>query len=450
MALSVSSSLNQKTWDATVRVTGGHPDQLWGIGAVQQAAEGEDLTVDRVLVRDSEERMVGYAQLQIRPHHGRILAEGQQVHVNRPATVPAFMDALARYAADRYRAERITLTVDVPGAVHLREALDQRSWTPLDPVGEAEAGPLRLRVPLGETEKALSARLSAETLDRCRAGLRVSDVTVREITADSGGVRAVGLKTGQINHLLKDLGQDSLLLVATQERPGEQPEALGYLWFVHTVGLAMLYRIGFTRKARELGIDDALLLTGVVELQKRGVQRMDGGDAKDKHVPTVVRELADRERAVLGTWRKDLVEATGAKPSAGTGGGRKRRVRGRRKDDPGVEPQAHQGADAAAEPQRVDQVRRQVSQDLGIEMTGVTPAQREIEPARDAAATPGESRGDAAPRASSEHQREPRKKNGDTGTASPQERPPRAGRPISSVKRLYAEGMRAFRDAAGR
>ncbi|NHU85335.1 hypothetical protein GWK18_06975 [Kocuria sp. JC486] len=375
MALTVSSSLNQKTWDATVRVTGGHPNQLWGIGAVQQSAEGEKLTVDRILVRDADERMVGYGQLQIRRDNGRVVVEGNQVHVNRAAMVPGFMETVAGYVEDRYGAERITLEVDAQGAQPLNDALEERGWKRQDQVEESEVGPKRLRVPLGVTEKALSSRLSAQTLDRCRAGLKVSDVTVREITANSGGVRAVGLKTGQINHLLKDLGQDSLLLVAAQERPDEQPEALGYLWFVHTVGLAMLYRVGFTRKARELGIDDALLLTGAVELQKRGVQRMDGGNSRDKDVPTVVREMADHERSVLGTWRKDLVEAPEAAPAPADAPTKKRGLFGRRKKQPEPAPVVEQVEQP--EPRRVDEVRQQVSQDLGIEMTGMTPPQSE-------------------------------------------------------------------------
>lgn len=377
MALTVSSSLNQKTWDATVRVTGGHPHQLWGIGAVQQSAVGSHLTVDRVLIRDADERMVGYAQLLIRQDSGATHAQAQQAHVNKATMVPAFMQKLADYVRDRYDAESITLSVDTAGAEPLRQALTQRGWTRQGDVPTDSEGPRRLRVPLGAAETSLSSRLSPSTLDRCRAGLKVSDVAVREITANSGGVRAVGLKTGQINHLLKDLGQDSLLLVAAQERPDEQPEALGYLWFVHTVNLAMLYRVGFTRKARDMGIDDALLLTGAVELQKRGVQRMDGGDPSDKDVPTVVRELADRERTVLGTWRKDLVAVQHVEVATAQPEPRKRGLFGRKKrsQEPAVEPQTQPQPEP---PKRVDEVRQQVSEDLGIETTGITPAQSHL------------------------------------------------------------------------
>lgn len=386
MALTVSSSLNQKTWDATVRVTGGHPNQLWGIGAVQQSAEGEKLTVDRVLVRDAEERMVGYAQLQIRAENGKVHAEGSQAHVNRPATVPGFLQTLAGYVEDRYSAESLTISVDTPAVEQLKEALESRGWKRQETgLEESAIGPRRLRVPLGATEKALSSRLSPDTLERCRSGLKVSDVAVREITASSGGVRAVGLKTGQINHLLKDLGQDSLLLVAARERPDEQPEALGYLWFVHTVGLAMLYRVGFTRKARELGIDDALLLTGAVELQKRGVQRMDGGDSTDKDVPTVLRELADRERTVLGTWRKELVETPETPAAPVPSEPKKRRWFGREKSEV-TAAQAAPAKQPAPPPKRVDEVRQQVSQDLGIVTTGLTPPVREVTDSTDSAA----------------------------------------------------------------
>ena len=97
MALSVTSSQNQKTWDATVRVTGGHPLQLWGIGESQAAAE-PGLKLDRVVVRDETDRMVGYGQLQIRRENvGRdgkalLVAECLNVHSNRASTIPVLLD----------------------------------------------------------------------------------------------------------------------------------------------------------------------------------------------------------------------------------------------------------------------------------------------------------------------------------------------------------------------
>ena len=39
MSTTVSPCPNRKTWDATVRVTDGHPRQLWGIGQAQVTAE---------------------------------------------------------------------------------------------------------------------------------------------------------------------------------------------------------------------------------------------------------------------------------------------------------------------------------------------------------------------------------------------------------------------------
>lgn len=298
MALSVTSSQNQKTWDATVRVTGGHPLQLWGIGESQAAAE-PGLKLDRVVVRDETDRMVGYGQLQIRRENvGRdgkalLVAECLNVHSNRASTIPVLLDALAEHAAEQWDAALFSVELDAPASPELVAAVREHGWQRTGETPEADDGPRRLRVNLGRSESDLSSRLSESTLDRCRSGLRVSDVAVREITTGSGDLRAAGLRTEQIGRLLRELGQDSLLLVATQEREGEEPAALGYLWFVHTVGQAMLYRVGFTRTAREMGIDDALLLTGAVELQKRGVQRLDGGDAADPEVPTVVRELAD-------------------------------------------------------------------------------------------------------------------------------------------------------------
>lgn len=328
MALSVIASQNQKTWDATVRVTGGHPLQLWGIGQSQLAAEAGGVEVDRVVARDGQERMVGYGQLQIRQEGSdadggsTTVVECLNVHANRASAVPSLLDALADYAQRVWGAEMFSAELDAPSSPELIEAIGARGWQRTGAVAEGEGGPRRLRVNLGSSEHDLSSRLPEQTLERCRSGLRVSDVTVREVTTASGDVRAAGLKTEQITRLLRELGQDSLLLVATQEKDGEEPTALGYLWFVHTVGQAMLYRVGFTRTARELGIDDALLLTGAVELQKRGVQRLDGGDAADPDVPTVVRELADRQRVILGPWRKPLgdLAAQLSGPDAGAAG----------------------------------------------------------------------------------------------------------------------------------
>ena len=410
MALSVTSSQNQKTWDATVRVTGGHPLQLWGIGESQAAAE-PGLKLDRVVVRDENDRMVGYGQLQIRRENvGRdgkalLVAECLNVHSNRASTIPVLLDALAEHAAEQWDAALFGVELDAPSSPELVAAVREHGWQRTGETPETEAGPRRLRVNLGHSESDLSSRLSQATLDRCRSGLRVSDVAVREITTRSGDLRAAGLRTEQIGRLLRELGQDSLLLVATQEREGQEPTALGYLWFVHTVGQAMLYRVGFTRTAREMGIDDALLLTGAVELQKRGVQRLDGGDAADPEVPTVVRELADVQRTILGPWRKPLGAETMAaadeiqRGAAAEEPGKKadkpgkrrrglfRSPRSQKPEQVEAEPQAPvspepertvaMDADAAADraaAERRRDVRRQISSDLGVEVTDQTPA----------------------------------------------------------------------------
>ncbi|MFW3386742.1 UNVERIFIED_CONTAM: hypothetical protein RF648_12105 [Kocuria sp. CPCC 205274] len=305
MSTTVSPCPNRKTWDATVRVTGGHPQQLWGIGEAQVSAEGPGLRVDRVMVHDAEQRTVGYAQLYLRSEAERVVAGTVHCHVHRPEDLPVVAAALADWAREEHSAVLLRFQADTLRAPGTPEALEAAGFTrPAADAGPEE--PRRLEVVLGETERDLSRRLSEATLDRCRTALRTPGVTVREVTAGSRVLANIGLRTRLITQLLEDLGEDSLLLVATEAAEDGREAALGYLWFVHTRGLAMIYRLGFTRRGRDLGVDDALLLTGIVELQKRRVQRLDGGDPDETEVPLVVRELAATERPVLGPWEKAL------------------------------------------------------------------------------------------------------------------------------------------------
>jgi hypothetical protein len=300
----VSSCPHRKTWDATVRVTGGHPQQLWGIGEAQVSAEGPGLRVDRVMVHDDQHRTVGYAQLFLRSEAERVIAGTVQCHVHRPADLPVLADALAGWARDEHSAALLRLDVDLPRTPAAEQALESAGFS--RPAVAGPDGPRRLEVLLGETERDLAHRLSETTLQRCRAALRTPGVAVREVSAGSDVLGRVGLRTRLIQQLLDDLGDDSLLLVATEAAADGSETALGYLWFVHTRGLAMIYRLGFTRRSRDLGVDDALLLTGLVELQKRQVRALDGGDPAEPDVPLVVRELAGAERPALGTWELAL------------------------------------------------------------------------------------------------------------------------------------------------
>ncbi|MUN62456.1 hypothetical protein GMA12_04770 [Kocuria sediminis] len=393
MSTTVSPCPNRKTWDATVRVTGGHPQQLWGIGEAQISAEGPGLRVDRVMVHDAEQRTVGYAQLYLRSEAERVVAGTVHAHVHRPQDLPVVAEALAVWAREEHAAELLRFQPDTLRTPGTAEALTAAGFA-RPATGGGPDEPRRLEVLLGETQQDLSRRLCEATLGRCRAALRTPGVTVREVTAQSQALANIGLRTRLITQLLEDLGDDSLLLVATEAGDDGAETALGYLWFVHTRGLAMIYRLGFTRRGRDLGLDDALLLTGLVELQKRRVQRLDGGDPDEADVPQVVRELAGTERPVLGPREKPLGRSPAGEFSA-------------------------EAADAAAA-----RTGTAVAAELGLEAPAPARSWSPDGAGTAAAATDG----DAA---------------GDTGRS-------RARRARELTRRVVGEGLSALRDAAGR
>ncbi|MFI7481090.1 hypothetical protein ACH9EU_01610 [Kocuria sp. M1R5S2] len=393
MSTTVSPCPNRKTWDATVRVTGGHPQQLWGIGQAQVSAEGPGLRVDRVMVHDAEQRTVGYAQLLLRREAERMVAGTVNCHVHRPEDLPLVAGALAGWAREEHSGVLLRFQADTPRTPGTAEAMAAAGF--VRPPGEPVAAePRRLEVLLGETEKDVAGRLSEATLQRCRAALRTPGVTVREITAQSRALANIGLRTRLINQLLDDLGEDSLLLVATEAAGDGSETALGYLWFVHTRGLAMIYRLGFTRRGRDLGVDDALLLTGIVELQKRRVQRLDGGDPDETDVPRVVQELAAPERPVLGPWERSLGEVPAEEISS-------------------------EAADAAAE--RSD---TEVAAELGLDVA--VPSRSSAGDVADTVPGPAAEQGD------------------------PFAVPGRVRRARDLTRRVVGEGLSALRDAAGR
>ncbi len=174
MSTTVSPCPNRKTWDATVRVTGGHPQQLWGIGQAQISAEGPGLQVDRVMVHDAEQRTVGYAQLYLRPEAERTVAGTVHAHVHRPQDLPVVAEALAVWAREEHAAELLRFQPDTLRGPGTAEALAAAGFArPATDGGPDE--PRRLEVLLGETQQDLSRRLCAATLDRCRAALRTPD-----------------------------------------------------------------------------------------------------------------------------------------------------------------------------------------------------------------------------------------------------------------------------------
>ena len=307
MSLSVNPCDNRKTWDARVRVTGGNPQLLWGIGEAE-ALSDEQISVERVMVNRANQT-IGYGQLLIYPEDKHTVVDAKSLHVKSPHELVKVLGALQGYAREKHNGAVLRLSPDTAVNPQLVSDLEEAGYRRRDKIRKGEAGPRELIVRLGETESDLSKRLSSGTLERCRAGLKVAGVKVRRVSANTQSLANVGLRTAHIDDLLKAVGQDSVFLVATEQAEGEQETALGYLWFVHTGESALLYRVGFTDRARQLGVDDALLLTGLVQLQQRRVQKVVAGDPDSESASVVLRELAEEQREILGVWEYPLVSA---------------------------------------------------------------------------------------------------------------------------------------------
>lgn len=307
MSLSVNPCDNRKTWDARVRVTGGNPQLLWGIGEAE-ALTDEQISVERVMVNRANQT-IGYGQLLIYPEDKHTVVDAKSLHVKSPHELVKVLGALQDYAREKHNGAVLRLSPDTAVTPQLLTDLEEAGYRRRDKIRKGEAGPRELIVRLGETESDLSKRLSSGTLERCRAGLKVAGVKVRRVSANTQSLANVGLRTAHIDDLLKAVGQDSVFLVATEQAEGEQETALGYLWFVHTGESALLYRVGFTDRARQLGVDDALLLTGLVQLQQRRVHKVVAGDPDAESASVVLRELAEEQREILGVWEYPLVSA---------------------------------------------------------------------------------------------------------------------------------------------
>lgn len=307
MSLSVNPCDNRKTWDARVRVTGGNPQLLWGIGEAE-ALSDEQISVERVMVNRANQT-IGYGQLLIYPEDKHTVVDARSLHVKSPHELVKVLGALQDYAREKHDGAVLRISPDTAVNPQLLSDLEEAGYRRRDKIRKGEAGPRELIVRLGETESDLSKRLSSGTLERCRAGLKVAGVKVRRVSANTQSLANVGLRTAHIDDLLKAVGQDSVFLVATEQAEGEQETALGYLWFVHTGESALLYRVGFTDRARQLGVDDALLLTGLVQLQQRRVHDVVAGDPDSENASVVLRELAEEQREILGVWEYPLVSA---------------------------------------------------------------------------------------------------------------------------------------------
>ena len=307
MSLSVNPCDNRKTWDARVRVTGGNPQLLWGIGEAE-ALSDEQISVERVMVNRANQT-IGYGQLLIYPEDKHTVVDARSLHVKSPHELVKVLGALQDYAREKHDGAVLRISPDTAVNPQLLSDLEEAGYRRRDKIRKGEAGPRELIVRLGETESDLSKRLSSGTLKRCRAGLKVAGVKVRRVSANTQSLANVGLRTAHIDDLLKAVGQDSVFLVATEQAEGEQETALGYLWFVHTGESALLYRVGFTDRARQLGVDDALLLTGLVQLQQRRVHNVVAGDPDSENASVVLRELAEEQREILGVWEYPLVSA---------------------------------------------------------------------------------------------------------------------------------------------
>ncbi|WP_270239009.1 hypothetical protein [Kocuria marina] len=328
MALSVTPCGNGKTWDARVRVTGGHPELLWGIGDAE-ALTAQDARVERVAV-DRGQQTVGYGQLVILREDLHTVVDARSLHVKDPRHLTEVLAALQDHARTAHEAAVLRVSPDTEATPELTELLTGAGYRRTDKPRKGEAGPRHLVVRLGETEGELSKRLSDDTLQRCRAGLRDSGVRVRRVRASDRDLSNVGLRSEYIRELLRAVGENSVFLVATEHLEDGTETALGYLWFVHTGESAMIYRLGFTARARQLGVDDALLLTGLVQLQQRQVHKVLAGDPDRPSQPMVLRELATEEHEAPGTWEYPLL---GEFQVAGRVEKTRRRFLGRRPKD---------------------------------------------------------------------------------------------------------------------
>ncbi|KMK74215.1 hypothetical protein ACJ65_00435 [Kocuria rhizophila] len=126
MALSVTPCGNRKSWDARVRVTGGHPDLLWGIGEAE-ALTGEGVSVERVAV-DRANQTVGYGQLLVHAEDRHTVVDAKSLHVKNPRDLVTVLAALQDHARDAHHAAVLRVSPDTHATVALAAELAEAGY----------------------------------------------------------------------------------------------------------------------------------------------------------------------------------------------------------------------------------------------------------------------------------------------------------------------------------
>lgn len=139
MTLNVTPSGNRQSWDARVRVTGGHPDLLWGIGEAE-ALTRDDVRVQRVAV-DRGNQTVGYGQLLVYPEDRHTVVDAKSLHVKNPRDLVAVLAALQEHSRTVHDAAVLRVSPDTHATTELADELAEAGYRRRDKPRRGEAGP---------------------------------------------------------------------------------------------------------------------------------------------------------------------------------------------------------------------------------------------------------------------------------------------------------------------